>query len=77
MNAEKKTALVDLIESSGFSVLMEVIEELVRLEQNKLLKYDLRNGAPHELTYLKCESDGARRLANSINLYMKNLKAHL
>lgn len=75
MNAEKRTALADLIDSSGFSVLLEVIEEIVKSEENRLLKYDLRTGDHNGLLYLKCEADGARKLANHLQNRLAALKA--
>lgn len=74
MNAEKKTALVDLIECSGFTVLVEVMEELVRLEEARLLKYDLRTGDSNGLLIAKCEADGARKLSNALQTYLRTTR---
>jgi hypothetical protein len=74
MNAEKRTALVDLTECSGFPVLLEVLDDLVKLEESKLLKYDLRDGNSNTLLITKCEADGARKLAYSLQKYLKTLR---
>lgn len=74
MNAEKKTALYDLTECSGFPVLLEILEELVKLEEKKVLTYDLRTGNRDILLYLKCEAEGARRLAYSLERHLKSLR---
>lgn len=74
MDAERKIALIDLMESSGYPVLLEVIDELVKLEESKVLKYDLRDGNTNSLLITKCEADGARKLAYSIQKYLKTMR---
>lgn len=74
LNSEKRTALAELMDSVFYPVLLELVDAIVRSDEIRLLTYDVKSGDEKGLLQLKCEVDGARKLANAIQREMKSIR---
>jgi len=74
LSTEEKEALGALLSHDGLKVLLKVMEALARSQAEGLLTYDLDGGSERGLALLKAQSDGARKLHQSIAAYLAALK---
>lgn len=74
MELEKKQLLFDLSEMSGYPILLDTIEDMVRLIETAVIRYDLNAGGVDGLLRAKCEAQGARKLQHMLQSHIKQLR---
>lgn len=74
MDLEKKQALYDLTEEAGWPIFLEYIEEMAKLLETEVVRYDLNSKGLDGLLKAKYEAQGARRLKHLIETHMKQLR---
>ena len=70
---QQKAQLIELVGSEGYTVLLTVLQELVKTQKRSVLTYDIDNGDPQQQSYLRCKADGANRLVSALEQYLMTL----
>lgn len=66
LSLEAREALSEMLDNEeGFSALIQTVEYFVKIEEERLLKYNLGDGAD-QLVHQKARVEGSRKLANAI-----------
>ena len=71
LTQDEKERLSDLIGHDGFSPFLKELENLVFLQEAKVLKYVLSSGTAQDLAYEKARAEGARNLYVAIKHHLE------
>lgn len=76
LDRDDTDALLELMVGHGWKPLLAAVENLVNDEEQRLLKYNLEDGA-EKLVHAKARVEGARRLASNLRDLKEVLKKRI
>lgn len=76
LNIDDREALMEMLESAGYPVLLKLIDDTVYEDfEKKVIQLSMESSSDRELLIRKAKAEGARQFALGITRHLAGLKA--
>jgi len=71
LTLEEVERLDDLYDTEAYKAILRLLNNIVKLQAQSVLNYNLKEGNAEKLAYLQSQCDGARKVVSSLESFMK------